>query len=582
MPDGIRVRLGALLHRVATAFGYAESPRRYTVLRRNMVLFMVVVSVVPLFLMAVINYQEFEKALKPEMIRPLASLVSKTKHSVELFLAERISTVSFVASAYSFDELANQQMLQQIFQVMRQEFGGFVDLGLIDSAGLQVSYVGPYELQGKNYQGQDWFHEVSVRGIHVSDVFMGYRKFPHLVIAVKHVTEAGQSWVLRSTIDTEKFDSLIASTGLDPATDAFIVNRQGVLQTPSRFYGRVLDRFPLALPPVSYEPSVLDMVDPEGREIVLAYSYFTSPSFVLVVVKPRSEVLKSWHALRSEIIFVFAASVVVIFVVVFTLTDRMVKRIEEADQSREQAHREIEHQNKLASIGRLASGVAHEINNPMAIISEKAGLMEDLIEARQEFPDKDKFLQLTDSILRSVDRCSTITHRLLSFARRMDVKFQVVNLNEVVVEVLGFLEKEALHRNIEVVLELDKDLPEIESDPGQLQQVFLNILNNAFLALGNGGRVLISSRVREPDMVEVSIQDNGIGMSEETKKHLFEPFFTTRKEYGTGLGLSITYGIVTKLGGGIEVESEEGKGATFTVFLPRAARERGENGAWKG
>jgi two-component system NtrC family sensor kinase len=577
MPDEVRDRVRSFFRKVATSSGYAGAPRRYTVLRRNMVLFMVVVAIVPLFLMAVINYQEFEKALKPEMIRPLGSLVSKTKHSFELFLAERVSTVSFVASAYSFAELADQKTLQQIFQVMRQEFGGFVDLGLIDSSGLQVSYVGPYELQGKNYQDQDWFHEVAVRGVHVSDVFMGYRKFPHLVIAVKHVTEAGESWVLRATIDTEKFDSLIASTGLDPATDVFIVNRQGVLQTPSRLYGRVLERLPMPLPPVSYEPNVLEMVDPDGREILLAYAYFTSPSFVLAVVKPRSEVLKSWHALRSEIVLVFAASVVVIFVVVFTLTDRMVKRIEEADQSREQAHREIEHQNKLASIGRLASGVAHEINNPMAIISEKAGLMEDLIEARPGFPEKEKFLQLTDSILRSVDRCSTITHRLLSFARRMDVKFELINLNEVVVEVLGFLEKEAFHRKIEVDLQLAKDLPQIESDPGQLQQVFLNILNNAFLALDNGGRVLIISRVRVPDMVEVSIQDNGVGMSEETKKHIFEPFFTTRKEYGTGLGLSITYGIVTKLGGGIEVQSEEGEGATFTVFLPRMARGRSED-----
>ncbi len=555
---------------------HEESPRRYKVLRRNMILIMVLVTTVPLFLMALINYHEYQRALKQEIIVPLGVLVNKTKHSFELFLTERLSAVSFIASAYSFQELADQKTLNRIFRVMKQEFGGFVDLGLIDSSGLQVSYVGPYELEGKRYKDHDWFHEVVVRGEHTSDVFMGYRKFPHFVMAVKHERPTGESWILRATIDTEMFNNLIVSMGLDPASDAFIINRSGVFQTSSRFYGQVLDKFPLPLPPISYDPNVLEMTDHQGREILLAYTYFVSPSFILVAVKPRGEVLRSWYTLKTELFLIFVASVVVIFLVVFKLTDMFVKRIEESDYRRELAYHDMEYTNKLATIGRLAAGIAHEINNPMAIINEKAGLMGDLIGSMSQFPNREKFLRLTESIRQSVDRCSTITHRLLGFARRMDVEIEVIDLNEVILEVIGFLENEALHHNVDVRLQLADDLPQISSDHGQLQQTFLNILNNAFSAVEDGGMVVIATWEHDADTVGVSIEDNGVGMSEETRSHIFEPFFSTREGYGTGLGLSITYGIIKKLGGNIEVQSKEEEGTTFTVFLPKKARQVAE------
>lgn len=555
---------------------HEESPRRYKVLRRNMILIMVLVTIVPLFLMALINYHEYQRALKQEIIVPLGVLVNKTKHSFELFLTERLSAVSFIASAYSFQELADQKTLNRIFRVMKQEFGGFVDLGLIDSSGLQVSYVGPYELEGKRYKDHDWFHEVVVRGEHTSDVFMGYRKFPHFVMAVKHERPTGESWILRATIDTEMFNNLIVSMGLDPASDAFIINRSGVFQTSSKLYGQVLDKFPLPLPPISYDPNVLEMTDHQGREILLAYTYFVSPSFILVAVKPRGEVLRSWYTLKTELFLIFVASVVAILLVVFKLTDMFVKRIEESDYRRELAYHDMEYTNKLATIGRLAAGIAHEINNPMAIINEKAGLMGDLIGSMSQFPNREKFLRLTESIRQSVDRCSTITHRLLGFARRMDVEIEVIDLNEVILEVIGFLENEALHHNVDVRRQLADDLPQISSDHGQLQQIFLNILNNAFSAVEAGGMVVITTWEHDADTVGVSIEDNGVGMSEQTRSHIFEPFFSTREGYGTGLGLSITYGIIKKLGGNIEVRSKEEEGTTFTVFLPKKARQVAE------
>jgi two-component system NtrC family sensor kinase len=551
---------------------YAESPDRYKVLRRNIIILMLLVTLLPLFLMGLINHYLYQQTMQDEIVKPLKILVTKTRHSFEVFLAERLSAVSFIASSHTCEELADEKNLNRIFTVMKKEFSGVVDLGFLEPSGVQVSYDGPYKLQGKDYTEQDWYKETRVRGSYISDVFLGYRKLPHIVMAVERTsTGVCQGCVLRATIDTNRFMEFLASMRVDPATDVFLLNKSGVFQTPSKFYGQVLETFPMPLPPLSYEPNVLETKDPRGKEVMLTYVYFESLPFLLMVVKPRSLVMQPWYTLKTEALVVFLVGVLVIFLVIFQLVNKLVKRLEESDQRREAAYREMQESSKLASIGRLAAGVAHEVNNPLAIINEKAGLLKDLAEFTPDFPQKDKVLPITGAILQSVDRCRTITQRLLGFARRMDVSIQMLSINEVVEEVLGFLEKEALHRNIDLQLNLAQDLPRIASDRGQLQQVFLNIVNNAFDAIQDGGRVAITSFEVDVDTVAVTIQDNGQGMTQETMAHIFEPFFTTKKGYGTGLGLSITYGIVKKLGGDIKIKSQLGSGTTFTVFLPKKA-----------
>jgi two-component system, NtrC family, sensor kinase len=546
------------------------SPERYRVLRRNIIVLMLLITIIPMFLMAVINFYQYQTLVKNDVVAPLRVLVNKTKHSFELFTAGRLSTVRFISSAYSYDQLADEKNLHKIFKALKQEFRGFVDLGLIDSNGVQVSYAGPYDLKGKNYSDQSWFHQVRVNGVYASDVFVGYRKFPHVAIAVQHISDTGESWVVRATIDTGAFDDLIASMGLDAESDAFLINRAGVFQTDSKFYGKVLEKWDESVPPLSYEPNIIEETDSKGRDVIIAYSYFPRSEYVLVVVKPRLDVMRAWYALKSELVFLFIAGILIVFLVVFRLTSVMVGRMQESDRKRELAFREMQHSHKLSSIGRLAAGVAHEINNPMAVINEKAGLMKDLIDYTQDFPNKDKFLSQVNAIIQSVQRCRTITHRLLGFARRMEVETEILDVNEVVKETLGFLEKEALHRNIKVSVSLAPDLSRISSDRGQLQQIFLNILNNAFAAVQDGGDISLTTWERDMDTVGISINDTGSGMSEETLKHIFEPFFTTKKSgEGTGLGLSITYGLVKKLGGDVEVQSKQGQGTRFTIYLPK-------------
>jgi len=529
---------------------------------------MILVTIIPLSLMATINYYQYQKNLRAEIITPLRVLTNKTKLSFELFLEERLSTLKFITSAYSYKDLNDKNVINSILKVLKNEFEGFVDLGLISENGVQLSYAGPYSLKGKDYSQQDWFQEVIIKGDHVSDVFMGYRKFPHMAIAVQNLSNEDFSWVLRATIDTKKFDALISSMQLDPESDAFLINSEGILQTHSRLFGDVLNDCLIKIPLGGDGTYITEALDPKGEEIIIAYSHFIDSDYTLVVVRLKSLILKTWFTFRTETFFVFIVSVILIIIIVFKLTNVQVGRIKEAEEKHELAFRELEHSQKLTSVGRLAAGVAHEINNPLAIIDQKAGLLQDIINADPELSKRDRIPKITNSILKTVERCRIITHRLLGFARRMDVEYEQLDLNDVVKDVFSFIENEAFNRNIQLDKKLDENLPVISSDRGQLQQVFLNILTNAYAAVNDGGNIAITTQLADDENVCVSIQDDGRGMSKEELKNIFEPFFTTKKGYGTGLGLSITYGIINKMGGKIKVKSKEGEGSTFTVCLP--------------
>jgi two-component system NtrC family sensor kinase len=168
-----------------------------------------------------------------------------------------------------------------------------------------------------------------------------------------------------------------------------------------------------------------------------------------------------------------------------------------------------------------------------------------------------------------------VTRRLLSFARHMDVEIQPIKFKELIEEVLGFLGKEAEYRGIKVNVDVWDQIPTIESDRGKLQQILLNLVNNAFAAMADGGHLDIKVYRRSAESIWVKVTDNGCGIREADLKRIFEPFFSTKKtKGGTGLGLSITYGLVRELGGDINVESEVGKGTTFTVTLPLEAKQR--------
>lgn len=225
---------------------------------------------------------------------------------------------------------------------------------------------------------------------------------------------------------------------------------------------------------------------------------------------------------------------------------------------------------KLAAIGELSTGIAHEINNPLAIMSQELEWIRYNIDSEGRLTS-DKVAEIKDSISelgRQINRCRDVTHRLLALARKADLVFQGTDINSVVEDVALLVEKEAKLKGTSVIRILNSSIPEIKTDPPLLKQVLLNLLNNALSAVGENGRIIIRTGIQNSHVV-IEVEDNGPGIPQELLGRVFDPFFTTKEEgKGTGLGLSISQNIAHKLGGYITAESQVSKGTVFKVHLP--------------
>lgn len=250
------------------------------------------------------------------------------------------------------------------------------------------------------------------------------------------------------------------------------------------------------------------------------------------------------------------------------LEQKVVQRtrlLEEKNRQLVRTEAELAHAEKLAAIGSLAAGVAHEINNPAAIIRGNAEILQGLLERRSEGREE------TAEILDQIERISLITSNLLDFARKQDLCREPFDLDQMLKETLAQLRHQVPAPDVEISLLVEPELPACLGDADRLRQVFTNLLVNALQAMPTGGKLMVECRNGE-QFLEVDIRDEGVGMSEAVRSQIFHPFFTTKKT-GTGLGLPVSYGIIQAHEGLIDVESEPGKGSLFRVFLPMAQEE---------
>jgi two-component system NtrC family sensor kinase len=240
------------------------------------------------------------------------------------------------------------------------------------------------------------------------------------------------------------------------------------------------------------------------------------------------------------------------------------EKVEERSQQLRKIQAQLMQSEKLASLGRLASGVAHEINSPLTGILTFSHL---LMRRLKDNPELQKELEL---IVRETTRVSIIVRGLLDFARESRPQKRPCNINELILHTLSLVERQSVFQNIRISKNLDPGVPIILLDANQIQQVFMNVLLNAADAMATGGTLTISSsQVPGDSFVQVKISDTGCGIPEENLNRIFDPFFTTKADKkGTGLGLAVSYGIIDRHRGRIEVQSEVGRGTTFTIQLP--------------
>ncbi|KAF0189944.1 MAG: integral membrane sensor signal transduction histidine [Desulfobulbaceae bacterium] len=498
-------------------------------------------------------------------------MAEERSDAIRQYLDQQIQILSTLSGMYPVKVMGNQDHLDRLFRAVNER-GHVVDLLVVDAKGTQLSYVGPHRaaVEGKNYKEAEWFNDVLIGGKHVSDVFLGYRNIPHLVVAV---TDPLKTYVIRATINSETFNALLHQAQMGYSGDAIIVNPEGNFQTPSLQGVKEL---------TSAERELLVHHEGTNSRVMDSFLYTTrwikEGQWLLIIKFKVRESLGSFNERRDNSLMIIAAATIIFMFSAVLLCRYMVGKLERSDRRRADMDQQMIQVEKMASVGRLAAGIAHEINNPLQMITNQAGWIEELL------PDEDpalvkNFDEYRDAVSKikfHVIRAGTITHRLLGFSRRMTTEKECIRVNELIEETISFVENEALSHKIIIERELDENLPTTMSDGPQVQQVFLNILNNGLDAVDHDGKITVSTRADDTS-IYIEFSDTGPGISPEVMKQIFDPFFTTKEPgKGTGLGMSICYDIMKKLGGKIDVNNKKTGGAIFTITLP--LRKMGEPG----
>ncbi len=371
--------------------------------------------------------------------------------------------------------------------------------------------------------------------------------------------------------------------------DMFVVDQNGTLLTPSSYYDELSIANTFHASMLKETAGIKDVVTPNGRPVIAGYARIPNSSLTLILAKSKKNIADLWFKPRLKLVGYLAVSMVLILLSIMGMATFLVGRIHRADRRRVKALHHIGYTDKLASIGRLASGIAHEINNPLAIIDQKTGLIQDILTLTKEFSPNEQLNQLTKDIFNAVNRCGTVTRRLLDFSRHMDSKIELVDIEKIIRQVFTFLKKDATRQGVEMSFNSQGKIKNFQCDRGNLQQIILNLFNNALAAMENsgklddvkldGGKLKVDVKLNKDKKVIITVSDTGIGISDKDINQIFEPFFSSKDDHwGTGLGLSITYGLIKEMDGNIIVKSKLGKGTSFIVILPLTPEKQKEQG----
>ena len=507
-------------------------------LNRNIILIIIIVSVIPLILVSSTIYRQFRASYQEKVHDHLRELVQSHSQNIDNFLQEKLSDIRFLSDSCGRENLTDDTFLQERLAALQKDFGqDFVDLGVVNSQGEQIAYAGPFKLGQADYSDSEWFQEAIQSDFFISDVFLGLRGLPHFIIAVRNNRE-GAHWILRATIDFVAFTTLVENIRLGQTGFAFILNHEGKLQTTPKTKpsmdmidsNTIYEEF-LANQQISPgKIRIATKTDSSRHKNIYIAASIKNGDWLLVYQQRMADAfadLSKTFMITTALMFIGLIGIVIM---AFTLSRTIVQRVAKADAEKQMMSKKVVETGKLASVGELASGVAHEINNPIAIMVEEAGWIGDLME-EEEFEKSENRVEIemaVEKIQYHGNRCKEITSKLLSFARKTDTTVHDVNINALLEELVALSSQRAKYGMVEIQTDFQEDLPSLRASTSELQQVFFNLINNAIDAMDpEGGTVTISSRQREHDLV-INVSDTGKGIPEANLDRIFDPFFTTK------------------------------------------------------
>ena len=551
----------------------------YRRLKRRIQIALLIAFLVPLILLSIYFHIQFDFTLKKSSKQHLVNLAQSQRNTIDLFLEERVVNIFNLFRRRDFTLTPTEDDMRRYLEHLTAMSQAFVDVNFLDVSGAQLGYAGPFkeELRGRSYGREKWFQTLMEQdqSYHISDIYLGFRNKPHFTIAVKQVFE-GRPYVMRATLDPDKFYTYLQSQKQDQSVDVYIVNGAGKYQVVSPDEGPHLGDSGF-IPPVKNSYGAREIRDhgAHGQELV-AHAWLSELSWALVVRQPLDVAYAHMYRTRMIMIVGTVVMALILFAATLITTTRLLDRAQTMEETKTELQSQLLHAAKLVSLGELAAGVAHEINNPLAIISAECGVVRDMLDPQFKLEADPASIRRELTVIdEAVYRARDITQKLLTFSRKNEPRLQSCHVNRLLDDVVsGLVEREFLVDDITFERDYDENLPAVRVDPDQMRQVFLNFVANAGDAIGQGGVITLRTELGEDATVRATIQDTGGGMTSEQMQKIFMPFFTTKEVgKGTGLGLSVSLSIVESMNGRIEVQSIPGAGSSFTVVLPAIESE---------
>jgi two-component system NtrC family sensor kinase len=553
--------------------GHMGTAEYFKRLRRRLEVGLLIAYLVPLSILSLYFHFQFNLTLKESGKLHLLALAESQKNTMDLFLQERVVNIFNLFHMSEFTLAPAERDMQSYLNNLREVSDAFVDVGFFNDSGVQIGYAGPYPyLHGRDYSHEQWFRTLmgQERNYFISDIYLGFRQKPHFTIAVRQLFD-GKPFVMRATLDPDKFYMFLRGQSRGKGVDSSVLNLGGNYQIVDPDHGELLGRSDY-VPPAGEDSGTNEFKAGGGQELV-AYARLREAPWCLIVRQPVDVAYAEMYRARTVMIAGTAALVLIMIAVIWLIVNRLLRRAQAVEESRAELKSQLLHAAKLVSVGELAGGVAHEINNPLAIIASESGLIRDMLDPQfGATATPQRITAALDQVDKAVFRARNITEKLLSFVRKSEHRMVPCSLNRLLDDVVGGVkEQEFRVSNIKLVRNYALDLPELMLDPDQMRQVFLNIINNAHDAINGSGKITLTTR-HDNGTVSATVTDTGSGMTSERMQKIFMPFFTTKEVgKGTGLGLPISLNIVEAMGGRIEVQSMPGAGSSFTVVFPQAA-----------
>jgi two-component system, NtrC family, sensor kinase len=356
-------------------------------MRKSILSSMILIPIIPFMLVILVGYVYSKIAIENRTIESMQRIVEDHRQMIDTFLKERRTNLQFIINTHNFDELSKSRNLEFIYHNLRTISSAFVDLGIFDEEGLHIAYHGPYQLEGKVYRDEPWFKEVMETGVHISDVFLGFRDYPHFIIAIRK-KENGRTWILRATIDTHIFNSMVGRIRIGETGEAYIINKQGVFQTQPRIGSTLLEADPVRstyLRPhdgVKTYTSVRNFSwlfghpDAGHNDYLIATTWLKEKHWLLVARQEKKDAFSGLRAVMYVIGLIAVTGSAAIIFIAFNQTGRLLQRIKDVSKEKRSLENQLIHATKLAELGQMAAGFAHEINNPLQIIRSEQALID--------------------------------------------------------------------------------------------------------------------------------------------------------------------------------------------------------------